>query len=146
MKVFNTYRDIAASVDEVFAAIASPERLARWWGPEGFTNTFEVCEFVPGGRWVFTMHAPDGRGFPNEASFAAITAPHSVVIAHTNEPHFVLILALTPIATGTRVYWTQTFESAEVGEKVAHIVKPSNEQNLDRWAAEVARVAVKNAG
>jgi uncharacterized protein YndB with AHSA1/START domain len=41
--------------------------LSRWWGPAGFTNTFEVCEFKKGGRWSFVMHGPDGRNYPNES-------------------------------------------------------------------------------
>lgn len=39
---FKTSREIAAWVSDVFAAISAPERLARWWGPAGFTNTFHV--------------------------------------------------------------------------------------------------------
>jgi len=47
MTTFRTSRDIPASPEQVFAAIADPERLARWWGPAGFSNTFGVCEFKP---------------------------------------------------------------------------------------------------
>ena len=67
MTIFNTSREIPATVDQVFAAIRQPERLSRWWGPAGFTNTFEVCEFKKGGRWSFVMHGPDGRNYPNES-------------------------------------------------------------------------------
>ena len=42
---FKTSREIAAWVSGVFAAISAPERLARWWGPAGFTNTFHVRAF-----------------------------------------------------------------------------------------------------
>jgi uncharacterized protein YndB with AHSA1/START domain len=58
MTSFQTTRVIAATPEEVFAAIASPQRLARWWGPEGFRNSFDTCEFRPGGVWEFTMHGP----------------------------------------------------------------------------------------
>ena len=67
MAPFNTSRDIPAPAAQVFAAMANPERLARWWGPAGFTNTFHVCEFTPGGRWSM----PSVRGtsaFPAEAN------------------------------------------------------------------------------
>lgn len=50
MTTFNTSREIPATAEQVFAAISDPERLARWWGPAGFTNTFKVCEFKKGGR------------------------------------------------------------------------------------------------
>ena len=44
-----TFRTIPAAPKDVFAAFSDPERLARWWGPEGFTNTFNACEFKTGG-------------------------------------------------------------------------------------------------
>lgn len=35
MTPFNTSREIPATMEQVFAAISNPERLARWWGPAG---------------------------------------------------------------------------------------------------------------
>lgn len=49
MNAFKSSREIPATPDQIFAAFSDPVRLARWWGPAGFTNTFEVCEFHPGG-------------------------------------------------------------------------------------------------
>ena len=28
-----------------------PARIARWWGPAGFTNTIHTFDFRPGGEW-----------------------------------------------------------------------------------------------
>ncbi|HEX4858978.1 MAG TPA: SRPBCC family protein [Usitatibacteraceae bacterium] len=139
MTTFNTSRAIPAPVEQVFAAISDPARLARWWGPAGFTNTFEVCQFRPGGRWLFTMHGPDGQDYPNESRFAEIEAPTRVVIEHVCEPRFRLTIVLAPSAGGTQVSWSQVFERADVAEQVATIVIPANEQNLDRLTAEVLR-------
>lgn len=60
MYTFSNSRVLTAAPEDVFAAMADPQRLARWWGPAGFCNEFEVCEFCEGGRWVFTMVGPDG--------------------------------------------------------------------------------------
>lgn len=139
MAPFNTSCDIPAPAAQVFAAMANPERLARWWGPAGFTNTFHVCEFTPGGRWSFTMHGPDGSQYPNECVFAEIDAPSRLVIRHVCVPLFGLAITLTPSATGTTVAWEQVFDNADVARQVAHIVEPANEQNLDRLTAEVLR-------
>ena len=139
MTTFNTSREIAAEVEQVFAAFSDPERLTRWWGPAGFTNTTSVCEFKNGGRWLLTMHGPDGRNYPNENVFAEIDAPGTVVIAHASEPRFRLTILLTASATGTVVSWSQAFESSEVAARVEHIVVPANEQNLERLAVEVLR-------
>jgi len=139
MTTFNASREIPATVEQVFAAISHPERLARWWGPAGFTNTFNVCEFKDGGRWSFIMHAPDGKSFPNENVFAEIEPPRKVVVQHVSEPKYRLTLALAPSAAGTVVTWSQVFESAEVARRIERIVVPANEQNLERLSAEVLR-------
>jgi len=139
MTTFSTTREIPATPEQVFAAISTPERLARWWGPAGFSNTFKLCEFKPGGRWVFTLHGPNGANFPNESVFAEIDAPRKVVIQHDSGPKFRLTLDLSASATGTLVSWAQAFESADVAARIEHIVVPANEQNLDRLTAEVLR-------
>ena len=139
MITFNTSRDIPATMAQVFAAISDPQRLNRWWGPAGFTNTFSVCEFKLGGRWSFIMHGPDGHNYQNENVFSAIDAPHKVVIQHVVEPKFSLTIGLSASAAGTRVSWSQAFESSEVASRIEHIVVPANEQNLDRLLAEVLR-------
>lgn len=137
MTAFRTSRDIPATPAQVFAAISDPRRLARWWGPAGFRNTFHACDFTPGGRWSFVMHGPDGGHYPNESVFAEIEAPAKVVVQHVSEPVFRLTVTLAATDAGTRVDWLQEFGNPEVAARVAHIVVPANEQNLDRLAAEV---------
>jgi uncharacterized protein YndB with AHSA1/START domain len=139
MTTFLTSREIPATPDAIYAAISTPDRLARWWGPAGFTNTFSVCEFRVGGRWSFVMHGPDGANYPNENCFTEIEAPRKVVIQHRSEPKFFLTLGLAASAGGTVVTWTQVVENSEFAERVRPIVVPANEQNLDRLTAEVLR-------
>jgi len=138
MTVFRTSRQLPAAPGAVFAAIADPARLARWWGPAGFTNTFETFDFTPGGRWQFVMHGPDGKDYPNLSEFDAIEPDALVRIRHISAPHFVLTISLTAAAHGTLVSWEQAFADPQVAEAVRPIVEPANEQNLDRLAAEVA--------
>jgi len=139
MTTFHTSREISASIEQVFAAISDPERLARWWGPAGFTNTYSICDFKNGGRWSLVMHGPDGKSYPNENVFAVIEPPAKVVIEHASEPTFRLTIELAPSAAGVMVSWSQEFESADVASRLEHIVVPANEQNLERLAAEVSR-------
>lgn len=139
MTTFSTSREIPATVEQIFAAFSDPERLARWWGPAGFTNTFSVCEFRNGGHWSFVMHGPDGRDYPNESVFAEIESPAKVVVQHVSEPKYRLTIALAPSAGGTVVSWSQAFESPKAASRLEHIVVPANEQNLDRLSAEVLR-------
>jgi uncharacterized protein YndB with AHSA1/START domain len=139
MTTFNTSRAIPATMEEVFAAIRDPERLSRWWGPAGFTNTFNVCEFKNGGRWSFIMHGPNGHSYPNENVFAEIESPKKVVVQHASEPKYRLTIMLVPSALGTVVSWAQAFESSDVASRLEHIVVPANEQNLERLSVEVLR-------
>jgi uncharacterized protein YndB with AHSA1/START domain len=133
-----TERLIPASPRAIFAAFEKPDRLARWWGPSGFTNTFETFEFRSGGRWVFTMHGPDGTNYPNECVFREIEPDSRVVIEHVVQPLFTLTVTLADRGGETHLTWVQEFETAEIAEKLRHICEPANEQNLDRLQAVVA--------
>jgi len=139
MSTFSTTRTLRAEPSAVFAAISDPVRLAKWWGPDGFSNRFEVFEFEPGGRWVFEMIGPDGKVYPNESVFDAIEADRRVVIRHVCQPFFTLTISLEPSAGGTLLHWQQAFADAAVASAVRHIVVPANEQNLDRLSAELAQ-------
>jgi uncharacterized protein YndB with AHSA1/START domain len=135
-------RLIDAPREQVFAAIADPARLTRWWGPNGFTSTFEVFEFRPGGAWRFVLHGPDGTDYPNENLFTEIVPPERVVLEHLSATHhFRMTITLTADGARTRVGWRQLFDTAAEKQRIAHFVTPANEQNLDRLAAEVLRVA-----
>lgn len=141
MHTFQTSRFFPAAATLVFAAFADPERLARWWGPAGFRNSFEVFECQAGGRWRFTMHGPDGTDYPNESLIEVLEPARRVVIRHLSQPHFRLCITLQPQDAGTLVQWQQVFDDAAIAEAVRHIVEPANEQNLDRWLAEIRRAA-----
>jgi uncharacterized protein YndB with AHSA1/START domain len=136
--VFRTQRVFPHSPETVFRAFAQPARLARWWGPRGFTNTFEEFEFRPGGSWRFVMHGPDGTHYPNESRFREVESPSMIVIEHVSAPHFVLTVTLAARGGETALEWAQAFEDREVADRIRHIVEPANEQNLDRLAAVLA--------
>ena len=137
MTTFTTSREIPAKPDEIFAAFSDPDRLARWWGPDGFTNTFQVFEFKNGGRWSNTMHSTNGGSPQNESIFELIEPPNKIVIRHISLPLYRLTIELKPSAGGAKVSWSQEFDEREVGRRIEKIVIPANEQNLDRLTAEV---------
>ncbi len=139
MTLFSASREIPAPVEHVFAAFSDAKRLARWWGPAGFTNTFHVCEFKKGGRWSFNMHGPNGARYPNESVFADIESPTKIVVQHVSEPKYRLTIELASSGAGTIVSWSQVFEKADVAERIKHIVVPANEENLDRLTEEVLK-------
>ena len=135
---FLSHRVLPYQPQAVFEAFARPELLARWWGPNGFTNTFEVFEFRPGGRWKFVMHGPDGSHHPNESVFLELHAPSKFVIHHVSPPRFVLTVTMAAHEPGTAITWAQEFEDTAVAARIKHIVEPANEQNLDRLVSVLA--------
>ena len=76
---------------------------------------------------------------PNESEFAEIIPEQKVVIRHIVQPVFTLTVQLLATENGSLVEWNQEFESEEVAKNVAHIVIPSNEQNLDRLTAVIRK-------
>ena len=51
------------------------EHIAKWWGPNGFTNTIHEMEVKHGGVWRFIMHGPDGTDYPNEIHYTEVVKP-----------------------------------------------------------------------
>jgi len=80
-----TTRLIDASPQRVWTAFADPDQLAKWWGPNGFTNTFHQFDFKAGGMWRFTMHGPDGTDYPNRITFRKIVPNALIDFDHGDE-------------------------------------------------------------
>ena len=131
-------RLIDAPRERLFRAFAQPEHLAKWWGPDGFSNTFDTFDLRVGGQWRFVMHGPDGTDYPNEMVFRELVVPERVVLEHLGSVHhFFLTITLTEQAGKTLVGWRQVFDTAQHKASVAHFVVQANEQNLTRLANEV---------
>lgn len=131
-RVLRTHRILPFTPKEIYGAFASADLLALWWGPEGFSNTFDIFEFNEGGRWKFIMHAPDGSNYPNESLFEELVADTKIVIHHDCPPNFKLTVQLTPDSNGTRLTWEQVFDDAETAQAVKKRAGSANEQNIDR--------------
>lgn len=129
--VFETSRLLPFKLADVFAAFAQAEQLAQWWGPDGFTNDFEVFEFRPQGRWTFVMIGPDGQRYPNQNLFVE-TSPGKVVVRHLSLPHFTLTVSIVEQGSQAHVHWCQSLDDPVVASHIAHIIEPANEQNLNR--------------
>jgi len=136
--VVSTERLFSASRRKIFAAFGQSDRLARWWGPKDFRNTFEQFEFKPGGRWAFVMHGPNGANYPNENIFREIQPDTKIIIGHDSAPRYTLTVTLTARGDKTHLAWVQEFETPELAARMRHICEPANEQNLDRLESLLA--------
>ena len=139
MKEFSSQRKIKASLLTVFHAIEDPALLAQWWGPAGFSCTFHTFAFKPQGAWTLTMHGPDGANYPDEQIFLEIEKPRKVVVRHLGQPQFNVTISLQETEGGTLLNWSQDFADEKVAQSMADIVKPANEQLLDKLVAVVGK-------
>ncbi|EMO51892.1 SRPBCC family protein [Leptospira noguchii] len=78
-RIFDAPRDL------VFRMWTEPEHVIHWWGPKGFTNTFETMDVRPGGIWKFIMHGPDGTDYPNLIVFLEVIRPEKLVYKHGSD-------------------------------------------------------------
>ncbi|KEQ24232.1 SRPBCC family protein [Paenibacillus tyrfis] len=116
----------------VFRAWTTPDLLARWWGPRGFTNTFHECDIRPGGTWRFTMHGPNGTDYPNHSVFVEIVPLERIVLDHLSSPEFRVTATFENLEGRTKVTYRQLFKITEEFEQAKAYCIEGNEQNLDR--------------
>lgn len=132
-------RVLGAPREAVYRAFADPELLARWWGPVGFTSTFQEFDLRPGGAWRLVMHGPDGTDYPMDKEFLEVVPRERIVLLHPQPGHrFTMTMAFAEEAGGTRLTWRMWFDSAEHAAAIRDVVAAANEQNLDRLEAQLA--------
>jgi uncharacterized protein YndB with AHSA1/START domain len=127
--------------ERVFRAWTDPYHLARWWGPKGFTNTFQEFDLRPGGRWQFVMHGPNGADYPNQSGFVEIVKPERIVFDHVSPPVFQVTATFAEEGGKTRLTFRMRFETVAECEKVKRVAVGANEENFDRLEAELASMA-----
>ena|ERR1700741_2871006 len=129
-------RVIAAPVSKLFEAWTNPELLKQWWGPNGFTNTFHEFDQTPGGKWLFTMHGPNGANYLNESEFIEINRNESIVFNHISEPKFQIQASFKSVSKDEcNFMFKMIFPSKEACDKLRSFVTEKNEENLDRLEA-----------
>lgn len=140
-RILCTERTVPFPPATVYMAFAISEVLAEWWGPDGFTNSFETFDFRSGGDWKFQMHGPDGTSYENKNIFITLVPGSRLVIRHDCAPFFTLTVRLTAVSGGTHLSWEQAFDDARTAQAVKDVVEPANEQNLNRLTRALERRA-----
>ena len=130
----------------VFACWTEADRLARWWGPAGFTNPICRIDPRPGGEIYILMRAPDGSEFPMTGTFREVVSPERLVftsqaIAADGKP---LLDGLTTVTFEERDGRTQMTLHAEataiepIAERMLAGMDAGWTQSLERLGALVA--------
>jgi uncharacterized protein YndB with AHSA1/START domain len=134
-------RILNAPRELVFKAWTDPAHIAKWWGPTGFTNTFDKFDFRPGGAWRFTMHGPNGVDYKNEIDFVEIATPERIVLRHINPPHFTITVTLEDLGGKTRLTWRNLFDTVDEFEGVKSFAVDGLRQNIDKLEAHLTAMA-----
>lgn len=135
-------RTVPFSRELVFRAWTEPQHLQVWWGPEGFTNTFNEFDPRPGGHWKFVMHGPGGKGnYVNECVFTHVQIPGLIAWTRISQPHFSVLATFSETThLQTSIIFRMIFDSAEACGKVSPFAVTKNEENFDRLEEELKRM------
>jgi uncharacterized protein YndB with AHSA1/START domain len=134
-RVLNAPREL------VWKVWTDPEHIAKWWGPNGFTNTIDKMEVKPGGIWDFVMHGPDGMDYKNKSTFIEVIKPEKISFKHV-APNFTATVTFTEQGNKTLLKWSMLFESAEELEKVIKVFKADSGlmQNIDKLELYLSKI------
>jgi uncharacterized protein YndB with AHSA1/START domain len=142
-------REFDAPRELVWKALTDPAHMGVWWGPDGFTTTTHSIDVRPGGSWVYTMHGPDGRDYPNAMTFREIVAPVRLAYRHgtTEEENpdedFGTVVTLQDLGGGrTRVTLTSLFKDETAREIVVreYGAVEGGKQHLEKLADHLERM------
>lgn len=137
-RIFNYSREL------LFKAWSHPEHLKNWWGPNGFTNTFNEFDFRVGGKWSFIMHGPDKGNYANECEFIKIEQPQLIAWKRYSKPLFQIMASFHVVdCKHTQLVFKMLFETAEECAKLRPYVVDKNEENFDRLEVELAKMVLK---
>lgn len=132
----------------VFRAWTDPKHLARWWGPEHFSNP--VCEVDArvGGKLRIVMRAPDGNDYPMRGVFQEVVAPERLVFTNIavdaeDRPILEGLTTVTFRSEGDKTRLTlRTWGKAAVPQAAAYLqgMEMGWTQSLEKLAALLPRL------
>jgi len=134
-------RVVSFPIKLVYSAWSNPDHLKKWWGPAGFTNTFNEFDFKVGGFWRFIMHGPDKGNYVNECEFIKIEEPSIIAWKRHSKPLFQVVFLLEEISENkTKIIFKMIFDTPEECNKLKPFVIDKNEENFDRLEIELAQM------
>ncbi len=129
-------RVLNAPAELVWKVWTEPEHIAKWWGPNGFTNTINIMDMRPGGEWDLVMHGPDGTNYQNKSVFKEIIPLKKIVFEHFH-PHFFATINFERQDKKTLITWHMLFDTAEEFIQVVKTFKADEglKQNIEKLEA-----------
>ncbi len=106
-----------APIELVWEVWTKAEHIMHWWGPDGFSNTIEKMTAETGGDWIFVMHGPDGKNYPNRTVFREVVRHKKIMHEHF-DPNFIAIIEFEKQGNKTLLNWYKLYETRELFEMV----------------------------
>jgi uncharacterized protein YndB with AHSA1/START domain len=136
-----TTRIVNAPINLAYKAWTDPDHLKNWWGPKGFTNTFNEFDLRTGGKWSFIMHGPDKGNYHNECEFIKIEKPNLIAWKRHSKPLFQVVATFEEVSGDrTNIVFKMIFDSTEECNKLKVYVVDKNEENFDRLENELTKM------
>lgn len=76
-RIFDAPREL------VWRAFTESDRLARWWGPKGFTMLVLTLDVRPGGVFHYSMRSPGGDVMWGKFVYRDVHAPERIVFVNS---------------------------------------------------------------
>ncbi len=132
-------REFDAPLKMVWDAWADPEKVAKWWGPRGFTITTHSKDLRPGGMWHYTMHGPEGVEYVNKSQYFEVEEFKKLVYDHggndEQKPLFRVTVLFSESHGKTIMDMTMTLPTPEAAEQTRGFIrKASGDSTWDRLA------------
>ena len=143
-KEFTISRAFNAPRKLVFDAWTSPELMAKWWGPKGFTVGKSEMDLKVGGTYHYSLKAQDGLEMWGKFVFREIKEPEKLVFINSfsdaeggTTRH--------PFSTTWPLEMFSTFTFNEAGGKTAVTIKwsPHNPSDIERQTFEAGMDSMK---
>jgi uncharacterized protein YndB with AHSA1/START domain len=139
----------------VFKVWTDPMHLARWWGPQGFTNPVCEADARPGGAIRINMTGPDGTVYPMSGVFHEVVEPERLAFtchAHLSAEGHASLEVLNRVTfeeKDGRTTLTVRALVVKAGPEMAAALGGMEigwNQSLDRLGEEVARAEGEDDG
>ena len=133
-------------VEAVWDAWTDKERLAKWWGPRGYTVTTHHTDIRAGGTWRYTMHGPDGTNYESTMLYHEVDRPRRLVYDHGGHedrpPLFRVTVLFTDLGGKTRMDMTSTLPTPEAAAEIRKIIrKAGGDSTWDRLSEYLSKQA-----
>lgn len=142
------HRIYQASLNDVWSAWTDTQKVAKWWGPRGFTITTHSKDLQPGGHWHYTMHGPDGVDYENKTIYHEVKEAARLVYDHGGNddrpPLFHVTVDFKEQQGQTHMTMTMAFPTAEKATEIkAFIKKAGGNATWDRLGEFLAEETQK---